>query len=344
MKIDKIIIDTIYLNSEGGKEILFNLIEFLENNKLLNDYYFLIDKRFNNYRYLDIINYEFLNSSETARKSFYLNTKINYKSVVCMSNIPPPLRLKQKTYIYFHNVLLLQPFKSNAKFHHKIINFLKKIYIISRISRSYKWIVQTELIRQNLSNSLSISKNIIEVMPIYRNEASNQIDRIKNSFLFVSSISSHKNHERLFKAFIHASKKNNSKIELHLTIPENDFLKSIYNNLRYPKNLKIINHGILKKNKLYKLYCSSEFSIFPSLNESFGLPLLESVNNGTKVIAADLDYVNEIIVPSLKFDPKSINSISDSILKAISESELKESKILVQNKIDTFVKYISNNV
>ena len=28
MKIDKIIIDTIYLNSEGGKEILFNLIEF----------------------------------------------------------------------------------------------------------------------------------------------------------------------------------------------------------------------------------------------------------------------------------------------------------------------------
>ena len=51
MKIDKIIIDTIYLNSEGGKEILFNLIEFLENNKLLNDYYFLIDKRFNNYRY-----------------------------------------------------------------------------------------------------------------------------------------------------------------------------------------------------------------------------------------------------------------------------------------------------
>ena len=70
MKIDKIIIDTIYLNSEGGKEILFNLIEFLENNKLLNDYYFLIDKRFNNYRYLDIINYEFLNSSETARKKF----------------------------------------------------------------------------------------------------------------------------------------------------------------------------------------------------------------------------------------------------------------------------------
>ena len=85
-------------------------------------------------------------------------------------------------------------------------------------------------------------------MPIYRNEeASVQINRIKNSFLYVSSISSHKNHERLFKAFINASQKNNSKIELHLTIPENDFLKSIYNNLRYPKNLKIINHGILKK-------------------------------------------------------------------------------------------------
>ena len=169
-------------------------------------------------------------------------------------------------------------------------------------------------------------------MPIYRNEeASVQINRIKNSFLYVSSISSHKNHERLFKAFINASQKNNSKIELHLTIPENDFLKSIYNNLRYPKNLKIINHGILKKNKLYKLYCSSEFSIFPSLSESFGLPLLESVNNGTKVIAADLDYVNKYL-PSLKFDP---NRVFRLTLKSNKRIELKESKILVQNKIDT---------
>ena len=110
------------------------------------------------------------------------------------------------------------------------------------------------------------------------------------------------------------------------------------------ENLKIINHGVLEKNKLNILYSSLEFLIFPSLNESFGLPLIESINHKCCVIAPNLDYVNEIIEPSLKFDPKSINSISSSILMAISKSELKESKILVQNKIDTFVKYISKNV
>ena len=344
MKANKIIIDSIYLNSEGGKEILSHLIEYLQKRNLLNNYYFLIDKRFNKNKLLDIIKYEYLNSTEIARRKFYLNTKISYKSVVCMSNIPPPLKLKQSVFIYFHNVLLLKPFKSNQGFNQKIFSFFKKIYIKFHVSKSYKWIVQTELIRHNLSKSFSISKKIIEVMPIFGGGSSTKKNRIKNSFLYVGSISRHKNHKRLFKAFIDASKKINNQIQLHLTIPENDFIKSIYNNLEFPKNLKIINHGILEKNKLNTLYSTVEFSIFPSLNESFGLPLLESINNGTRVVAADLDYVNEIIIPSLKFDPESITSISDSILLAIHESELKESKILVQNKIDTFVKYISMDV
>ena len=37
-------------------------------------------------------------------------------------------------------------------------------------------------------------------------------------------------------------------------------------------------------------------------------PLIESINYNCKVLAPNLDYVNEVITPSIKFDPFSISS------------------------------------
>jgi len=96
--------------------------------------------------------------------------------------------------------------------------------------------------------------------------------------------------------------------------------------------------------KLEKVYQKTQFLIFPSLNESFGLPLIESINYNCIVLAPNLNYVNEVIAPSIKFDPFSSSNISESILSAIAKKNIKHSKIIVENKIDTFVKYISNNV
>ena len=57
----KIIIDSVYLNSEGGKTILFQVIDFLKQEKLINDYYFLLDNRLNiKQSFLSTINYEFI--------------------------------------------------------------------------------------------------------------------------------------------------------------------------------------------------------------------------------------------------------------------------------------------
>ena len=108
-----------------------------------------------------------------------------------------------------------------------------------------------------------------------------------------------------------------------------------------PNNSKIIFHGTLSIDEVNSLYDISEFSIYPSLAESFGLPLIEATNHNCKVIASDLTYVHEIIKPSLVFDPYSVDSISESILKAISQ-DLPETEVLVENKLDNFIDFIIN--
>ena len=50
---------------------------------------------------------------------------------------------------------------------------------------------------------------------------------------------------------------------------------------------------------LQKEYLSSEFLMFPSLTESFGLGLIEAIECGCKVIGADLPYTYEVCEPHL---------------------------------------------
>jgi len=346
MKHDTILVDSIYLNSEGGKAILFQFIHYLIENKINENYYFLIDERVSKKNILlNKIKFEFIKPSETKRKFFYLKNKTKYTSILCFSNVPPPIKLKQNVFIYFHNTLFLNPINTNLSFYNRATNLLKKTYIKFLNQKNYQWIVQTELIKNKVCHSFSVSDNRIKVFPIFDSKYNNQkLNKGKNRFLYVSNLSKHKNHHKLLNAFINSASKSTELIELHLTILEEEYAKSIYSTKIAAKNLKIINHGVLSKIDLYTLYNLSNFLIYPSLNESFGLPLIESINNNCKVIAADLEYVSEIIQPSLKFDPNSESSISKSILLAVNKKNLNDSKIIVENKIDTFVEYISNHV
>ena len=66
--------------------------------------------------------------------------------------------------------------------------------------------------------------------------------------------------------------------------------------------------------------------------------------NGCLVLSSNRDYVYEIIEPTLTFDPNSVESISSVIYQALNSDILKESKLMIENKIDTFVKYLYSNV
>ena len=57
----------------------------------------------------------------------------------------------------------------------------------------------------------------------------------------------------------------------------------------------------------------SDVLIFTSLSESLGFPLLEAKNENKIVIAPDLDYVWDILIPDFIFNPKSFKSLIRSV-------------------------------
>ena len=65
---------------------------------------------------------------------------------------------------------------------------------------------------------------------------------------------------------------------------------------------------------------------------------------GCFVIASDKKYVREVVNPSIFFNPYSSASISEAIIKSVSNKSIKKSELIIENKIDTFIKYLMSHV
>ena len=149
---------------------------------------------------------------------------------------------------------------------------------------------------------------------------------------------------RLILAFKKAAKESKSPLTLKLTLPKEAFSSLTQNLVNTPPNLKLINLGELTKEQVLNSYQETRFLIYPSLKESFGLPLIEAAQKGVFVIASKLPFVSQVIKPSLSFNPYSEIEIAKVVLKAVNLKNTPKTIIKVQNKANSLLKLISYNV
>ena len=91
-----------------------------------------------------------------------------FSSILCLSNIPPPIRTNIRTSIYFHNRLLIKPLSHKINLKSKLFNLLKSFYIKRFNQKNYKWIVQTPLMKKLLQDDLKIDSDNCHVYPFYK--------------------------------------------------------------------------------------------------------------------------------------------------------------------------------
>lgn len=336
-----LLIDAIYINNSGGKILLDYLIEELEQSEIKVHY--LLDERVRN-NHPEIIKNEitYLEASLLSRHIFYKKNKSNFLKVLCFGNLPPSLKLNAKVYTYFHQKLFLEipkdiPFKQKVVF--KIKTMIFKIFN----NNVDFWIVQTQAMKNNfLAKTSTLNKDKVLIIPFYSSLKKTGIkNREKAIFVYVSSGSPHKNHLNLLQAFrnFYDIKK---KGELHLTIGD-EFkelctLISKMTNEGYP----IVNHGFIPRASLGIIYGKAAFSIYPSVSESFGLGVIEAIENGCDIIGSDLPYIHAVCKPSLVFDPTKSESIAMAFQAAI-EKHPKPTEQLVYNEIDTLINLLKDN-
>lgn len=334
-----LLVDSVFINNGGGLVLLRYLVDYLESQ--FDDVFYLFDIRTEFYfKHIPVLRKKYISNSLMERHFFYQANKMKFDKVICFGNLPPSIRLKAKVLVYFHQLLFLetpQGFSLKNKFIYarkqNILNFIK--------NNADFWLVQSEYIKVEFSKKyLSGKTEKIVKLPFYPelNFSHYNMNRAKYSFLYVSNSSPHKNHYRLIESFCLAYDEVH-KGSLTVTVAVSDLNLCAFIQKKIDSGYPIKNVGFIDKEKLTALYLGHEYFIFPSLAESFGLGLAEAIDGGCKIIASDLSYTYEVCKPSLTFDPHSVESMKNAIVKAI-HGKLPYTNKLIENDISKIMQLL----
>ncbi len=345
-----ILVDSLYINNSGGKILFEYLINKLFENKLIDNYIFIIDSRLSS-EVVNEINAENIFITEAGEYNRYLVyktifLKYNIDNVFCFSNIPPSifLRINCRVYIYFHNILFLDSSFSNYSFYQRIVLALKILYIKFNSKSSHIFIVQTSLMKESFRNHLFFKNCEVVILPFFDDLRSTKMHKDKlHQYFYPAEGAPQKNHVLLFNVW--------EKLFNYGMFPK---LILTLDNIKYPHliaeidrlkllGVNIVNLGYVKKKVVLDYYKHSKYVIFPSLNESFGLPLVESAQLGCHLITPNLEYVNNVIETNAKYDVTK-NDLYELIIDIeINKLLTIPPTIKIKNKITTLIKLIDNN-
>lgn len=331
-----VLVDALYINNGGGKILLDYLISKLNKSDL--EVYYLLDDRINGiHPEINSDRVLYLKGSFLKRHSFYSDNKHRFSKVFCFGNLPPSIKLDAVVVTYFHQAMYLDIPREFSFLEQ--VKFKLKIAILKQIAKNTDyWLVQSGLIKEKLRSKFHFKPEAIKILPFYPQFEPLRTASVRemNTYLYVSNATPNKNHKRLIKVFCEFY--DTHKIgKLIFTVNEDypEVLGLIENKLSegYP----IENIGFVNRLTLQKKYLSSEFLIFPSLTESFGLGLTEAIECGCMVIGADLPYTHEVCEPTLVFNPLDERSIYSAFEDSLNKNKLKLSLPRIHNNIDQII-------
>jgi len=219
-----------------------------------------------------------------------------------------PLKFKKKQILLFHNVNLIS---SNSNFNF----YFHKLFFKLNLDYINKCIVQTDIVKLDMISKFPLLVNKINILPmpvdeIFENNFSNKVKIAKLDCFYPASFYAHKNHKIIIDL---CNNDENKLINYHFyfTIDEQQFF-----NLKLKNKLFITNLGQLTKKDVYDKYLEVDVLIFPSLLESYGIPLIEAMKMNLYIICADLPYAKWLCENEAEyFNPMDPNSLLKALDK-----------------------------
>lgn len=254
--------------------------------------------------------------------------------VLCFGSLPPLFWPKGKIFVFVQNKLVVDKVSlSSFPFRMKVSIQVQRIIFNLLLKRNSHLIVQSQTMHElMMAHRSSIDLDRIHLLPLVPSGLLlKKIDRVKDvdveisekKFIYVASGDAHKNHLRLLSAWELLAKEDlYPRLLLTLSNKQDVELLDDINKMRLRFPVKIDNLGPLSHEQVMAAYKSADALIFPSLTESFGLPLIEANNANLPVIASESDFVRDLVVPVQTFDPLSIASIARAVKRYLGVPDL----------------------
>lgn len=256
-------------------------------------------------------------------------------TVLGFGNLPPLNALKGRVLVFVQNRFLIEhvslssfPLKTRMRL------WIERFWLLRYVNHANDFIVQTPSMRRLLATKLGVTESSVHVWPfaaVQPSRGPESVDAALSTsmpadktidFIYPASGDPHKNHRSLIEAWaILAGEGIFPSLCVTLDTVKYPDLCDWMDAQRDRQGLKINNLGFLPHEDLLRQYRNARALIYPSLLESFGLPLMEADEAGLAVLAAELDYVRDILDPAEVFDPHSPLSMARAIKRFLGRSE-----------------------
>jgi glycosyltransferase involved in cell wall biosynthesis len=320
---NRVIIYAPNIHTGGGLVLLQGLIEVWPKNKRL-------------FAYFDERAFNILNIPNNAQVTWVAPRIINRMKVemslgtgckdsdlvVCLNSLPPLFKFPGNVIVFLQNRNLVEKYSlKQFSLWQAARILLERILGYFLRHRVDEYIVQTNCFKRDVedwhASKLKLKKPLVKVLPfmksiLIKDKELYEVQKKIWDFIYVADALGHKNHITLLDAWAELAKQDIfPSLALTIDMSETELLSKIknLNNI----GVKITNLGILTHEEIIEKYQECGALIYPSLRESFGLPLVEASSVGLPILASELDYVHDVCRPTETFDPNSFRSITRAV-------------------------------
>jgi glycosyltransferase involved in cell wall biosynthesis len=150
-----------------------------------------------------------------------------------------------------------------------------------------------------------------------------------NYVFYLGNTDPKKNMEGVMKALSLLRKRGKLSFKLLMLDIDRSYLHAVAARIGDPEILDhIVFSGYVPNRELPAIYSMARLFLYPSLRESFGIPLLEAMACGTAVITSNTSSMPEVAGDAaLLVDPYAPESIADAIVKLLEDGSLRSELI-----------------
>ncbi|MCK9394608.1 MAG: glycosyltransferase [Methylobacter sp.] len=253
-------------------------------------------------------------------------------TVLCFGNLPPLFKLAGWVVVFVQNKYLAEDASlSGFAMKTRLRLNIERLWLSWKAGNANAFVVQTPAMKAALeSRFCNRTKTGIRMLPFVdgmkgyqRNLATQRSREPKDfDFLYMASGEPHKNHRRLIEGWCLLAEEGLFP-SLCLTLDKSRFagLCDWIAEKKIQYGLHVENFGMVPHDQGKQFYQSGGALVYPSVFESFGLPLIEARQAGLPVLASELDYVRDVLDPEQTFDPESAISIARAVKRFMGGDE-----------------------
>lgn len=261
----------------------------------------------------------------------------------CTSNTAPintkiPLIITLHDIIYLESISIL---KKGGTWYQKIGNMYRRYVVPKNVKQSKKIITVSNFEKDRIRNFFGYPEDDKRLVAVYNGvsdyfkiiEDKEELKRVKDLYklpdefiFFLGNTDPKKNTKGALKAYSEFIKRNNKKIPLLMLDFDRDFLNRLLAEINDPELINYIQlTGYITNTDLPAIYNQSSLFLYPSLRESFGIPVLEAMRCGSPVITSNTSSMPEISAGASHIvDPFNPHDIANGMIKILNDKTYKE--------------------